>query len=704
MKNSEIKNVSMKKNILENSLYYNEDLNLYSYEKDLESKQFLKNNNKHKNYDLFPINDSFENDNIHKNYTKNDIANNLIAYKNNNKIENFTNARSNNIFFEKENQNEFSQAVNGNENDNNYYHHNNSNDLRKPLLSSIKNNTKNTLNFDNINISESKNIFSNHSKNKENKIMEPNNTFNNLSNQKISNAFVLEYEKNVINCNSVCVNTCSKTNFINLLSYENEEIFNDENLHNSRKNPNEFISSSKSYLFLFTTVIFAAFHIAFYRKVYDISDFYYYENKQETKLILDESNNNGKNFSLESFLNISKFLCEINIFTWRFQIICFMLILYKCISNYLIQNNYKESLEGRITVLEDVKGGDFFKYKNPEKKLHLIYLNLKEIISIENLKNMSVICLSIFLLFFSSLFIPISMCLAVQYLTILLKSFLSLGLNFEIKSNKLFRIIIYMLTLLGLIMSLSNNFYYYSKNNNSGNVYINIYEMNISKKFSDNNTLRLLDTEIQDHNDEEIKTRPENNNNHENKKNLSNTKENSTYEYKKLTLLINFIGISLSILSGLINVFFCDDIHKIYLNKNSAFEYLIILNFNSTAIMTFLNFNLNAYFGNPFYSINWVIQNENGLNVYIFLLGLIGFLNAMLTQFSAVYLNNAYLKFVKILEIPLADTIAISILSVYKYTNEINYHIGLINFLIVIVFLEFSDFFIKKITNRKYDF
>ena len=121
-------------------------------------------------------------------------------------------------------------------------------------------------------------------------------------------------------------------------------------------------------------------------------------------------------------------------------------------------------------------------------------------------------------------------------------------------------------------------------------------------------------------------------------------------------------------------------------------------------IMTFINFILNSYLGNPFYFINWIFQNENALNIHVFILGIIAFINIMLTIFSAVYLNNYYLKFVKILEIPLADTFAISILSVYKFTNEINYHIGLFNILIVIVFIEFSDFFINKRKMRKYDF
>lgn len=642
MKNSEIKNASVKKNIFQTSVNV-ENLLTYSNEKEPNSHPILTNESE-KNENLFYNYDLTETDIKNKNkfYNSNIYdANNNRNKTFNNKLEKY-NFQKDSLNKKNNFLNEFSPNPFLNEN---YT----PTDLNKPLLSSIKNNTKNIFTNENFNIStsETKNDITNQMRNNNDKFYESGSVFNNLNNQKISNAFVLEYEKSVVNCSNICATTCTKTNFINLINVENEEIFDGLGPNNPRINPNHFVSSSKSFLILLTTVIFAAFHFVLYRKLSSLSHHMY---------PFGDSDNGFGYF--KSFLTTKNLMSDLNIFTWRFQIISIFLFIYIFISNYLIKNNYDESLEGRFTILEDIRGKDFYKNSNnPEKKLHLIYLNFEDIITLENIKNVGIMCSSTFLLFFSSLFIPISMCLAIQYLTILIKFFQSMGLDYEKKSNNLFRLVVYLLTILGIILTLSNDF----------------YSAYLSSKYNQSN---------------------------ESKETMSSdSSENNT-----ISFLVNITGITLCVISGLINVNFCENLNKHYLSTYSALEYLVILNFNATLIMSFINFIMNTYFGNPFYSINWLFHSDNSVNIYILIFGTIAFLNIMFTIFSSVYLNNNYLKFVKILEIPFADFIAISILSVYEYANKINYHIGLINFMIVIVFLEFSNLFVKKSNPKKYDF
>ncbi len=638
MKISEIKNASIPKNILADSVNL-DYLLTFSNEKQTNPNQIWTSEQQNKNLNIFYNKDTHEsNDNqspIQNIYYANKNVKNETFSK---KLEKYNFQKDS---FHKKNRilNDFSYNPFGNDSYN-------TNDLNKPLLSSSKNITKNSLTNDNfiINTSETKNDLNIYRNNNNEKIHDNIGLFNNA---KISNAFVLEYEKSVVNCSNICAYTCTKSNFISLINVENEEISDGVSPNNQRINPNIFVSSSKSFLIFIITVIIAAFHFVLYRKLSSLIH-YMYSNEYS-----DDS------FGyLKYYLTRKNIMSDFNIFTWRFQMISFILFIYIFITNYLIKNNYTESLEGRLTILEDVRGKDFCKIRNNmEKKLHLIYLKYEDIINLDNIKNIGIICSSIYLLFFSSLFMPISMCLAVQYLTILIKFFHSMRLNFEIKTNNLFRIIVYILTILGIIMSLSND----------------SYSSSIFSKYN------KLETE-------------------------KGIIENQSSEPRSIPFFVNLLGIILSILSGLINVFFCQDINKHYLSSYSAFEYMVILNFNATIIMSFLNFVLNSYFGNPLYSIDWLFQYDNNLNMYILIFGIIAFLNIMFTIFSSVYLNNNYLKFVKIIEIPLADTIAISVFSLYKNTNEINYHVGLINFMIAIVLLEFSNLFIKRTHMRKYDF
>jgi len=729
MKNTEIKNASQQKKNVEKSS--NDILLTYSDKKVYsDTKSNNNNNSSYKNLSIYADNKSdskfnqlsnsknnYSNSNYDKLYLKNDFS---IAILNNNynqldpkdfKNDNFSHLFSNlnkkypspeihptpatkeyNISNSKYTYNLNSIDLNKK---------NSTNDLKKPLLlSGLANNTKNPFNYDNLNFNPSlpNNFFQIKSPNEK---TSENNIFNYINNPKISNAFLIDYENNFVNCNNICTNTCTRSNFMNMLKIDNEEIF-EKNINNnyntnSRKNPNEFNISSKSILILLCTVFFAAFHIGLYRKLYNVSEFLY-----KDKFINLEQNKNIKSNQNHFFdLSIKDFIFEINLFTWRYQMISVFLLIYIFLANFLIKKNYIESLEGRLSVLGEIKGRDFFKEKNRERNLHLMHLSLNVIFTIENMKNMGIICFSAFLLFFSTLFIPISMTLAIQYLTILLKMFFSMDLNFEIKTNKLFRLIIYIFTLLGIMMSLSNNFYPNSKFILDPVHDNRLFQQDLINKTSSengilNNTSKYLEN-------------PNNTISIPNKKNISsddiNVHENKNEENTKIkSSLVNLIGISFSILSGLINIYFCDGINNLYLSSYSAIEYIVISNFNSALIMTFLNFILNAYFANPFYSVSWFIQYNNSLNLSILLLGLVGFLNIMFTIFSAVYLNSYYLKFVKLLEIPLADTIAIYFLSVYKFTNEINYHIGLLNFLIVIVLIEFSDFFLNKRKNNKYNF
>jgi hypothetical protein len=670
MKDSEIKKVFLKKNPNDKSVN-TDNIFTFSNEKEPNYNPILTTQSQNDNKNILNYHDSADSDFLNKNHVP----------KSN--ISDFNKKKNNIISYQKHNiHNDLTPNPFGNES---YY----TNSLKKPLLSSIKNNTKNNHTNDNfiIHTSEIKNDLNVKKIN-----YESNSFLNNLINPKVSNAFFIEYEKSVINCNNICANTCTKNNFIDLINIENEEIFEDTNTNNPRINPNHFISSSKSYLILLITVIISSFHFGLYRKLSSLSQNIYLDQEYEDKKY-DDLN----------YLTSRNIISDINIFTWRFQIISFLLFIYIVITNYLIKNNYSESLEGRFTILEDIRGKEFYNNQNnSEKKLHMIYLDFHEIITLENIKNVGILCSSIFLLFFSSLFIPISMCLAIQYLTILLKFFYNMGLNFEIKSNKLFRLIVYMLTFLGIVMSLSNDFFstYVAKYKNKSENEIDKIDFPNKNNFE----IHINNSSINSLNEKESVVFNESLINKIMNNSILKITENSSSDLKYKSFFMNLLGITFSILSGLINVFFCDNINKHYLSAHSAFEYLIILNFNATIIMTFVNFFLNSYYGNPLYSINWLIQNDNNLNIYIIIFGIIAFLNIMFTIFSSVYLNDTYLKFLKILEIPFADTIAISILSVYKYTNEINYNIGLINIMIAIVLLEFSECFIKRSNSKKYDF
>lgn len=675
MKESEIKNVSAQVNTNKKSVNI-DNLFTFSNEKELSYNAILTNESQNKNEYLF-------NCNFQEDYNS---SNNNKKLRSN--LKNFNGNRNNlnkNSFEKRNLADELSTKPLGNDInniiDNNY-------ELKKPLLSSIKNNTKNTFSNENflINNSEIKKDSS-----IKTKFYESNNFLNSINNPKISNAFVLNYENNVLKCNNICVNTCTKTNFIDLVNIENEEIFEDINKSNTRINPKHFVSSSKSYFILIITVFISSFHFCLYRKLSYLSQDLYKDQDNENQIL-----------NTLDFLTKINIISDINIFTWRFQMISFLLFFYILITNYFTKNNYSESLEGRFTILEDIKGNNFSKNNNSfEKKLHMIYLNYNEIVTFENIKNVGILCSSIFLLFFSSLFIPISMCLAIQYLTILMKFFYKIGLNFEKKSNKLFRLIIYILTMIGLLMCLSNDFF--TKDSTIANVYDNKHDQNhppsdyqkIEKDVNDSKLFNINKTQFIDFDQNVIK------NDTDSKRILI---QNSSADSKNTSFFVNLLGMTISFLSGLINIFWCEEINKNYLCLYSSLEYLVILNFNATIIMTFLNFILNSYHGNPLYSISWMFQNEKNLTVYLLIFGVFAFLNIMFTIFSSVYLNETYLKFLKIFEIPLADTIAISILSVYNYTNEINYHIGLINLMIAIVLLEFYELFTKKSNSKKYDF
>ena len=113
---------------------------------------------------------------------------------------------------------------------------------------------------------------------------------------------------------------------------------------------------------------------------------------------------------------------------------------------------------------------------------------------------------------------------------------------------------------------------------------------------------------------------------------------------------------------------------------------------------------INTYFDNPFNCINWILNPLNSLNIDIALLGLMAFFNIFLVFFTSVYLNGIYLKVIKIVEIILCDLLANHFLSLYKHENAFNYYIGILNFLVLITILEFSEYFTKKKNKSKYEF
>lgn len=566
----------------------------------------------------------------------------------------------------------------------------NTQDLKMPLLSTIMINATPNLTLDSL-VNCNNNIFKNYSDKRELNEKTPQQT----SPNKLSNFFILEYEKKVNNCDCNCVNTCSRSKYKEFLTFENEEIF--ENASLNRIYPSEYISSSKSYLFLVLSLIISAFHFGLYRRV-----------AQKSKLMYNvESMDNNNNNQNADYFNIYNFISEINTFTWRYQIICLFLIIYVYISNFFIKKNYEETLEGRLTLLNEIRAknhsfGRDSKTQRKEKSLHLFDINLEDLISIEKFKDVSILMFSSFLLFFSSYFIPVSLSLAINYLTILMKYFFNLGLNYEIKANKLFRLIIYLFSIIGILLALSNNFMANERNMTS-KVYISPFQ----KKNSDvkHNESNLNYWEIQ--NDlsyaDDISFSANNSSdfdkiaNHQVMKDIEKSKKADSFVF-------NFIGISLSFISGLINIFICQDIFTEFMTVYSPIEFLLILNIHSAILSSIINMILNTYLGNPFNVILWIREGEVGLNYLHIILGLIAFINIQLTIFSSVYLNKNYLKVIKIIEIPLADSIMNAFLSNSNYSHDISYYLGIINILIVIILIEFAELFVDKKKSKKYDF
>ena len=531
--------------------------------------------------------------------------------------------------------------------------------------------------------------------------------------QKISNIFLSEYEKNVKNCNCICVNTCSNTNYCKLITCENEET-----QENTRKNPNEFNSSSKSFLILILSVLLSSIHFSYYRKIAGKSIFFYTDKE------------------ITTFFSFEHFLSEMNLFTWRYQIVSILLFLYFFLSNYFMKNHRLENLEWRITIFDQEQNNNI-----NNNKSHEIKINFSEILTLENMKNISFITLSSFLLFLSIFFIPISMSLGIQYLSILLRFYTRLNLNYEKRTNKLFRIIVIFLTSIGIILVLSNNFIGNEKNlksfleneeinlNTNNDIlneiknlsnYIDINDTNFKQNKTEIFSSVVTNSEISNINQNKLKNKSIINLNNNEKLTKSNSSQNvtinkeipenknikykSNFELKYMSFISNLIGILLSLSSGIINIIYCDDIYKYYMKNNSPLNLIMIFNFNSAIITTIINFVINSYAGNPFFIITWIFEFKNGLNIVVIGLGLVAFLNIMLTIFTSVYLNIYYLKFLKIIEIPLADTVGSILFSIYKYNYDISYYVGFINITIVIIMIEFSDFFLDKKKIKKFNF
>lgn len=387
-------------------------------------------------------------------------------------------------------------------------------------------------------------------------------------------------------CNKNCVVNCNKTSYMDFVKLDNEEI---------PKNSSDSFSA-KSIIIFSVTLILSCLQIILYRKI------------------------------LNTFNTNNSLMTEFKIFAWRHQAICIFLVLYILIANYFIKNNY---IEERRTINKDLSN------------IHMININIDEIVTKENLKYSFVNILGAFMFLSSTRYIPISIALVFNYSGVIIFYI------FNSKKNDSIKMFCLIFFIFGVLLIISYN-----------------YEYNITHNL------------IQEKEGEKDTTTEKNNNN---------------YDYKF------FIGILISFLSSIMNYFQQKSKVLETMKNNPPMNTILLTHINAFIISSIILFTLELFYGDAdiFQIFHWISTTEGLFKIGI-CLGLVGLLNMLFTIFSSIYLKYYFLKLFKIIEIPMADFIAIFYFNLYQKPQDFTYYISIFNFMISIALVEFYDIFNKN--------